>query len=127
MKKLLIIIMLIPILTACKTSNFNKNDCQENMYFKKTFFRHIKYIEKNISVLQDSTFIKSVIFISNYAPVSTNEIMNYSRTYPLGVFEKDYKKWIEWYNKNKCNNIQLKTKYVIPEVYIDIYESYELE
>ncbi|RDI14443.1 hypothetical protein [Flavobacterium sp. AG291] len=114
MKKILITI-LIPILLSCKSSNLNR--CDENVLFKETFFNHVKNIEDNIGVLQDAKFRQSVIFISNYAPVSTNQIMNYSRTYPIGVFERDHKKWIEWYEENKCKNIQFKDTYVIPEPY----------
>jgi len=114
MKKILILI--IPILISCKASNLNSS-CNENIEFKEMFFYHIEYVEKNIAVSQDSTFIQSVIFISNYAPVSFDKIMNYSRTYPTGVFEKDRIKWIEWYEENKCKNIELKSIYIIPEVY----------
>ncbi|MDP2162135.1 MAG: hypothetical protein Q8K02_16770 [Flavobacterium sp.] len=45
--------------------------------------------------------------------------MNYSRTYPIGVFEDDLIQWKEWYEENKCNNIQLKNSLVVPEVYQD--------
>ena len=121
MKKILITTFLI--LISCKTSEINKSDCNENMKFKKTFFYHIKYIENNIAVLQDSTFMKSVIFISNYAPVSVNQIMNYARSYPIGIFQHDHVKWTQWYEENKCTNIQFKSKYFIPEVYKDAYES----
>lgn len=115
MKKILV--LLIPILISSKSFKFTKSDCNENEKFKERFFYSIEYIEKNISVAQDSTFIKSVIFISNYTHVSLDQIMNYSRTYPVGVFEQDYVKWLEWYEENKCKNIQFKNTYIIPEVY----------
>lgn len=105
------------ILISCNASNLTKIDCNENIEFKETFFSHIENIEKNISVLQDTKFRKSVIFISNYAPVSVNEIMNYSSTYPTGVFEQDHIKWMQWYEENKCTNIQFKDDLIIPEVY----------
>lgn len=94
-----------------------QSDCHENLKFKEIFFCHIKYVENNINLSQDSTFRKSVIFVSNYAPVSLGKIMNYARTYPIGVFEEDLKNWLKWYEENKCKNIQLKKTYVIPEVY----------
>jgi len=111
------LILLIPILICCKALHVNKTDCNENIKFKETFFYHIKYVENNIGSSQDSMFRKSVIFISNYAPVSLNRIMNYSRTYPLGIFQQDRIKWMEWYEQNKCKNIQFKDTYIIPEVY----------
>lgn len=115
MKKILILI--IPILISCGASKLSKNDCNENEKFKEKFFYQIEYIKNHITVSQDSKFRESVIFISNYAPVSTNRIMNYAKTYPVGIFEEDYKKWIEWYEENKCKNIQFKSSYIIPEVY----------
>ncbi|WP_152640738.1 hypothetical protein [Flavobacterium sp. 316] len=121
MKKILITTFLI--LISCKTSEINKSNCKENMDFKKAFFYHIKYIENNIGISQDSTFMKSIIFISNHAPVSVNQIMNYARSYPIGVFQQDYIKWIQWYEEDKCTNIQFKNKYVIPEVYKEAYGS----
>ncbi|GGD21325.1 hypothetical protein [Flavobacterium orientale] len=98
---------------------YNKNDCHENIEFRETFFNHVDNIKNNIAVSQDLKFRESVIFISNYVPVSLNQILNYSRTYPLGVFEKDRLKILEWYEENKCNNIQLKNTLVVPEVYQD--------
>lgn len=102
---------------SCKSYNFNLTTCNENEKFKERFFYHIQYIDKNISVAQDAKFRESVTFISNYAPVSLNHIMNYARTYPIGVYEQDRSKWIEWYDANKCKNIQFKDSLVIPEVY----------
>lgn len=117
MKKILILI--IPILISCKAFNLNKSDCNENIKFKEMFFYHIDYVKNNIAISQDSKFRESIIFISNYAPVSLNRIMNYSRTYPIGIFERDRIKWLEWYEENKCKNIQFKSTYIIPEVYKD--------
>lgn len=117
MKKILILV--IPILISCTAVKPNKSDCNENEKFKEMFFYHIGYIKKNISVSQDSTFRKSVIFLSNYAPVSVDRIMNYARTYPVGIFEKDQIKLLEWYEENKCKNIQFKNSYIVPEAYKD--------
>jgi hypothetical protein len=117
MKKILILV--IPILMSCTAVKLNKSDCNENEKFKEMFFYHIGYIKKNISVSQDSTFIKSVIFLSNYAPISIDRIMNYSKAYPTGVFEKDQIKLLEWYEENKCKNIQFINSYIVPEVYRD--------
>jgi hypothetical protein len=115
MKKILI--LFFPILICCKSANVNKSDCDENIKFKEMFFFHVNYIESNIAVSQDFKFRESVIFISNYAPVSLEKIMNYSTTYPIGVFEQDRIKWKEWYEENKCKNIQFKDSLVTPEVY----------
>ncbi len=118
MKKILIPIIFI--LLSCKVQN-NKIDCNENEEFKKMFFKHIENIDSGITGLQNLKFRESVIFISNYAPVSTDRIMNYSRTYPYVVYKRDREKWIKWYEENKCNNIQFKSSYAVPDVY-DISE-----
>lgn len=107
----------ISILISCNASNVNKSECNENTKFKEIFFHHVENIEKNIGVLQGAKFRESVIFVSNYAPVSVNELMNYSRNYPIGIFEKDRIKWTQWYEENKCRNIQLKHKLMLPEAY----------
>lgn len=109
--------LFVLLMISCKSSHLNPTACNENEKFKERFFYHIQYIDKNISVAQDAKFRESVIFISNYAPVSLNRIMNYSRTYPIGIYEQDRIKWIDWYEKNKCKNIQLKSSLTIPEVY----------
>jgi hypothetical protein len=114
MKKILILIILI--LISCKSTK-PKIDCDENEQFKQMFFSHIENIDKNMTISQNAKFRESVIFISNYAPTSTNEIMNYARSYPFGIYQQDRKKWIEWYEENKCKNIQLKNSYIIPDAY----------
>ncbi len=84
MKKILA--LLIPLIISCNAIRVNKDDCNENIKFKQSFFYHINYIDENISVLQETKFRESVIFVSNYAPVSVNRIMNYARTYPFGIY-----------------------------------------
>lgn len=116
MKKLLIFLFPLVLSSSC-TSTIIKNSCHENEEFKNLFFSHIEYIESNISISQNEKFRESVIFMSNYVPVSLNRILNYSRTYPTGVFKNDKIKWIEWYQENKCKNIQLKASHSVPEVY----------
>lgn len=116
------IIILLPFIISCSVMSKHKNECIENTKFKEEFFNHIKYIENNISVNQDSSFISSVIFISNYTKVSFEHMMNYNRSYPIGIFKKDKEVWLKWYEDNKCKNIQLKKSYPIPERYKEIFE-----
>jgi hypothetical protein len=88
----------------------------KNKEFKRKFFSSINFIEKNITIKQDEKFRNSLEFISKYVHVSLDEKMNYSNTYPLGIFSKDKQKWLEWYEINKCSYnhnkriIQLKNK-----------------
>ncbi len=77
--RFLLIISLVSLLIfSCKSNSSLKNDCDENLNFKELFFYHIENIDKSITISQDVKFRESVIFISNYAPVSVNSIMNYS-------------------------------------------------
>lgn len=122
-QKLLYTLTTLSVLISCKSTVAVDNTCNENRVFKERFFYHIGNIEKNITTRQDSTFIKSVIFVSNYALVSTNDIMNYAMSYPMGVFERDHIKWMEWYEANKCTNLQLKERYIVPDVYQDVFLS----
>jgi hypothetical protein len=113
------ILMISLILLSCQSSNsiIGNIDCNENLEFKEKYFFHLRYVDKNIATSQDSTFRKSVIFLSNYAPISTDYIFNYSRTYPIGIFEKDRVKILEWYEQNKCSNIKFKSTYIVPDAY----------
>lgn len=122
MKKLLLIFVLYFISCSVFKSGKSGKDCLENEKFKKKFFAQIANIKNNISLSQDKTFLNSLIFISNYAPVSFEEMMNYGRTYTIKTLEKDEPKWIEWYQQNKCNNIQLKKNYTVPEKYLIYFE-----
>ena len=110
------LVLFIFIFVSCKATK-PRSGCAENEEFKKVFVFHVENIDKNIGISQDEKFRESVIFVSNYATVSTNRIMNYARTYPYGIYEKDRPRWIEWYEENRCKNIQFKVSYIIPDAY----------
>jgi len=83
-------------------------DCKENLEFKKSFFGSIQFIDTLIYSIQGKKFHDALKFISKYTHVSSESMLNYARIYPGGVYEKDRKIWIDWYEKNKCTNIQFK-------------------
>ncbi|MBD3906352.1 hypothetical protein NAL32_16830 [Chryseobacterium sp. Ch-15] len=83
-------------------------DCKENLEFKEKFFESIKFIDTLIYSIQGRKFNEALNFISKYSHVSSESMLNYARIYPGGVYEKDRKIWIDWYEKNKCTNIQFK-------------------
>lgn len=83
-------------------------DCKENLEFKEKFFESIKFIDTLIFSIQGKKFYETLNFISKYSHVSSESMLNYARTYPGGVYEKDRKTWVDWYEKNKCTNIQFK-------------------
>ena len=120
----IIFVILLPIIFSCSYfQNFTKrNDCIENKKFKKDFFSQIEIVEHNLFLRQDSTFRQSLIFISNYAPVSFYETINYARIYPPQALERDKIIWLKWYEENKCKNIQLKKSHPIPEQYKEFFE-----
>ena len=108
--KYIYILIISLLFHSCKSTNIvnNGNDCVENTHFKEKFFLNVNYIEKNITEVQGQKFKKSLEFLSKYVHISFNAISNYANTYPIGVFEKDKIEWLEWYEKNKCNNLKLK-------------------
>lgn len=83
-------------------------DCKENLVFKESFFGSIQFIDTLIYSIQGKKFHDALKFISKYTHVSSESMLNYARIYPGGVYEKDRKIWIDWYEKNKCTNIQFK-------------------
>ena len=73
------------------------------------------YLKRNINIVKDvitkhqnQEFRNSLKFISKYVPVSFGSMLNYAHTYPVGIFESDYKILLKWYDDNKCNNVQIK-------------------
>lgn len=112
--KLALYNLLLFLLFSCVTKNNdlkyqNTNlNCNENKTFKKEFYKNINVVDSLIYKNQNDQFNKSLLFISKYTNVSFESRLNYARLYPNGIYEKDRKGWLEWYEKNKCNNIQLK-------------------
>ena len=71
------------------------------------FFSKIDYIENNIAEVQDVKFKNILYDLSKYVDVSLESMLNYSGSYPIGVFESDKKGWLAWYETNRCNNLQI--------------------
>jgi hypothetical protein len=92
--------------SCCSTTKITNTPCDENEQFKKTFFFNVDLVKKTIDKNQNEQFRKALNFISKYTLVSFENMLNYSNTYTIGAFNKDYKNWIKWYEENKCNNIQ---------------------
>ena len=122
-----ILIFAISSCSSSKQTDLEKTICNENLKFKKVFFEKIQYVEnfmlkqsefKSIQDVENyntteriDSFNYSLVFISKYSKVSFESMANYDRSYPYGVYEKDKKNWLKWYEENKCANIQLKTEY----------------
>ncbi|PKH50939.1 hypothetical protein CXF68_09695 [Tenacibaculum sp. Bg11-29] len=95
---------------SCSSSkqSLKKTSCNENLNFKKAFFENVENVENLIDKNQNESFRNSLNFIGKYTKVSFESMTNYAGTYPIGIFEKDKKEWLEWYEKNKCMNIEFK-------------------
>ena len=108
MKYVSFMILSISLCYSCATTrNINiKYDCIENLQFKKEFLWNIENVENLIMKDQNQSFKNSLKFISKYAPVSFEDMLNYSHTYPLESFRKDKEAWLKWYEDNKCKNIK---------------------
>ncbi|MGD0343150.1 MAG: hypothetical protein ABSA76_15725, partial [Bacteroidales bacterium] len=91
MKYVSFMVLAISLCYSCSTTrNVNtNNDCIENMQFKKEFFWNIKNVENLLTKDQNQSFQNSLKFISKYAPVSFEDMLNYSHTYPTESFKKD--------------------------------------
>lgn len=105
-----ILLALINCTTSNKISYYQSNDCIENLKFKKEFFYRVKIIDSLVYRNQNKEFKKSLGFISKYSNVSFEDTANYFNRYPGSTYNKDRKEWLDWYEKNKCNNIQFKKK-----------------
>jgi hypothetical protein len=125
MKKYFILSILCFSCSNINLKNTNIN-CNENTSFKVEFFKNVKNVEDFI-VMESTTHFEdfeeyekliteekiytyklSLKFISKYAHVSYESMLNYATAYPLEVYEKDKQGWLKWYEENKCSNIQFK-------------------
>lgn len=84
-------------------------DCIENLNFKKIYFANVEKVSKSMKIGNSRLYKdSSLLFISKYAHVNTESMLNYARMYPLGIYEQDKIEWIKWYEDNKCKNIRFK-------------------
>ena len=108
--KITSVILLLNI--SCSSSKQStlkeKYFCNENLVFKKEFFKNIENVENLIYKVQGESLKNSLNFIGKYTHVSFESMSNYAGSYPSGIFERDKKVWLEWYEKNKCQSIQFK-------------------
>ncbi|MDN3693298.1 hypothetical protein QWZ06_13885 [Chryseobacterium tructae] len=116
MKHIFSIIMSLLLINCAnsvkKSNNVSVNgNCVENLDFKEDYFKNIETVQNYIYRQGDPQKAnQSLKFIAKYSKVSFEDMANYARAYPLGIYEKDYPIWLDWYEKNKCSNIQFKKK-----------------
>lgn len=115
MKAILYIIFISYSVVCSCQSNRTINNCEENSTFKLNFFKYINNIEaytlkkKN----QDSIMVKLDLFkksldeISKYTNVDYSLLTNYEFRYTSEEnFLQEKAKWLNWYQENKCSNLQ---------------------
>jgi hypothetical protein len=104
-EKKIIIIFSSFFLICCGSS---KSICNENLQFKRKFTENIETVEKYVNGRgYRNEFKEALSFISKYSEVSYLEMLNYGGSYSsYAIFQKDKQKWLQWYEENKCNNIQ---------------------
>jgi len=82
--------------------------CKENPEFKEKFSESVKFIDTLINSVQGRKFREALNFISKYTHVTSESMLNYAGKYTAGAYREDRKIWLDWYEKNKCTNIQFK-------------------
>ena len=124
MKLYIILILLCFSCRGVKKVEVVQVPCTENMRFKDEFFKHTKIvddymkfeaagidIDEYLQAMSDEKVLRfkaSLLFISKYSHISFESMVNYSNSYPLGVYWEDKENWLKWYEENKCDNIQFK-------------------
>jgi hypothetical protein len=116
MKLVISLLLLGSLFSACSSINTSKiYDCNENLKFKRKFFYNIsvaeKYTKESNTITKQpaitvKSFFKALDFISKYSKVPIGHIYNYQVGYTsIEEFEVEKKKWLNWYDANKCRNI----------------------
>ena len=104
-----IVALLFSCSSASETTSSNDRNCNENVAFKKEFFKNVKNVENLIYEVQGESLKNSLEFIGKYTHVSFESMTNYAGTYPSGVYERDKKVWnssfhIESPGSENCHN-----------------------
>jgi hypothetical protein len=110
--KFIISSILLLLFIQCSTPK-NKvisSVCNENIEFKNIFMLNVTNVENYTTGKGDrKKFDESLVFLSKYVHISYEETMNYANEYTnYSVFKKDKDNWLQWYEENKCKNIQFK-------------------
>lgn len=100
-------LLLLFMMVACK-SKMDLPYCHENEEFKKIFFTEINVIDVFINGDGNrEDYIEALNFIASYSQVNFESMYNYATSYPYGIYLEDRKQWLQWYEDNKCNNLQI--------------------
>ncbi len=122
--KSFLLLSIFTIILSCSS----KSICNENKKFRKIYFEHINNVDifyapdslkHNIESTEEylnrrkekkEKMIGALLFISNYSKISFEDTLNYTQRIPYSKYLNYKNDWIQWYNQNKCNNIELRLK-----------------
>jgi hypothetical protein len=122
------IMLLSIILISCSNKITNIDKCKENIAFKKEWDENINFlinyynVRQNESVYEEAIgnysitefseegdrYLSALEFISKYIPISYEYKTSFSGKLPYSIYLKEKERWNNWYEKNKCSDIQLK-------------------
>ena len=133
MRKLRIIYFLAILSIGCagnKKLDLEREICNENLIFKKEFFSNLSILDdyyknksKSTNIANDiqlnfeeklekldkikSDYYKAIRFFSKYSKTNSEYAGNYINQIPYNKYLNYRKVWINWYEKNKCKNLEL--------------------
>lgn len=119
MRKLIILLILDIVLLSCSSHKrfFAPTPCNENLEFKRKFFYSVWVVEKYTieqgrpitysDLVPEKKFVECYDFLYKATKIPAGNILNYQIGYAnYKVFKVDKKKWLEWYEENKCSYIK---------------------
>ena len=122
MKNLLTVFIATILLTNC--SPYRRlgipEPCNENLIFKKEFFYNIWVIQKYTiegsryfvyeNRISTKQFLDSYNYLFDQTGIKPGDVFNYDTSYEdYKSFEIDKKKWLKWYDNNRCNYLVEKS------------------
>lgn len=89
----------------------SKNTCVENLIFKSNYLESLKYIEDYVEGKKNNKkeFGNCIDKMTRNSGVRSSAYYGYIFRYlKKKDFYTDKKKWLSWYEKNKCENLKWK-------------------
>jgi hypothetical protein len=104
MKSKFLIIVLIVISISCSGKVFNTVSCVDiSVYEEATRNYSITEISE-----ENDRYFSSLEFVSKYVTINYVYKTSFSGSIPYRIYFEEKENWNEWYEKNKCSDIQLK-------------------
>jgi len=112
-----IISVLFIIVVSCSANKAPLSRCKENVRFKESFMKNITIVDgytkqqetgpQDGKLISAKKFMKSLRFIAEHTKIPVRDIFNFDVGYPsYETFNEDKRKWLEWYERHKCENLK---------------------